>query len=188
MKRNHLAMLLLAIGAVLVLAACSSGDSSGDGDATSTTAASAEGDSSATTAPSSGGGSNAPSHAIVEGMQKDLKATGYYQGDLDGIYGSQTTEAIKELQRDAGITVDGRWGPETHKAMQTALGTAESDAVKELQSELKDLGYYTGDVDGVYGESTIIAVTNLQQDCGIELDGVYGPETHSCLVDLGGDA
>ena len=35
---------------------------------------------------------------------------------------------------------------------------SSGQAVKDLQQRLKDLGYYTGKVDGTYGESTIVAV------------------------------
>ena len=54
--------------------------------------------------------------------------------------------------------------------------------------EMKDLGYYTGTVDGIYGPATVEAVKKVQGDRGLTQDGIYGPQTHDCLVDLGGDA
>jgi N-acetylmuramoyl-L-alanine amidase len=50
-------------------------------------------------------------------------------------------------------------------------------AVSELQAVLQLLGYYTGSVDGVYGESTAKAVTQFQEAAGIPADGIVGPGT-----------
>jgi N-acetylmuramoyl-L-alanine amidase len=49
--------------------------------------------------------------------------------------------------------------------------------VSELQAALKLLGYYTGTVDGIYGESTAIAVTQFQRSAGLTADGIVGPAT-----------
>jgi N-acetylmuramoyl-L-alanine amidase len=54
--------------------------------------------------------------------------------------------------------------------------------VSELQALLKLLGYYTGAVDGVYQESTAIAVTAFQRAAGLAADGVTGPSTWSRLL------
>ena len=70
-----------------------------------------------------------------------------------------------------------------------ALGEEPSTKIiKELQTELKDLGFYDGPIDGIYGPATVEAVKKLQAECGLPQDGIYGPDTHACLVDLGGDA
>ena len=53
----------------------------------------------------------------VTQIQTKLKRWGYYTGNIDGIYGSQTLEAVKYFQRKNGLTVDGIAGPATLKAM-----------------------------------------------------------------------
>ena len=53
----------------------------------------------------------------VTQIQTKLKRWGYYNGNIDGIYGSQTVEAVKYFQRKNGLTVDGIAGPQTLKAM-----------------------------------------------------------------------
>ena len=53
----------------------------------------------------------------VTQIQTKLKRWGYYNGNIDGIYGSQTQEAVKYFQRKNGLTVDGIAGPATLKAM-----------------------------------------------------------------------
>lgn len=44
---------------------------------------------------------------------------------------------------------------------------SEGEEVVELQTALKDLGYFEGEVDGFYGEETLHAVFEFQKDNGI---------------------
>ena len=53
----------------------------------------------------------------VKQIQTKLKRWGYYSGNVDGIYGSQTLSAVKYFQRKNGLTVDGIAGPATLKAL-----------------------------------------------------------------------
>lgn len=53
----------------------------------------------------------------VRQIQEKLKRWGYYKGNVDGIYGSQTLSAVKSFQRKNGLTVDGIAGDKTLKAM-----------------------------------------------------------------------
>ena len=49
--------------------------------------------------------------------------------------------------------------------------------VSALQTELKNGGYYTGEIDGNYGSSTEAAVRAYQEAHGLTVDGVAGAET-----------
>lgn len=53
----------------------------------------------------------------VTQIQTKLKRWGYYKGGIDGIYGSQTLEAVKYFQRKNGLKVDGIAGKQTLEAM-----------------------------------------------------------------------
>lgn len=53
----------------------------------------------------------------VTQIQTKLKRWGYYKGNVDGIYGSQTLEAVKYFQRKNGLVVDGIAGTKTLQAM-----------------------------------------------------------------------
>ena len=55
-------------------------------------------------------------------------------------------------------------------------GSTRSE-VKTLQQKLKDLGFYNGDVDGIFGTQTQTAVRNFQRSVGITVDGIAGPTT-----------
>lgn len=53
----------------------------------------------------------------VRQIQTKLKRWHYYFGNIDGIYGSQTMEAVKYFQRKNGLKVDGIAGKNTLAAM-----------------------------------------------------------------------
>lgn len=59
---------------------------------------------------------------------------------------------------------------------------SQGEAVLELQAVLKLMGYYAGPVDGVYTQSTAIAVEHFQRDAGLNPDGVVGPNTWDRLL------
>lgn len=56
------------------------------------------------------------------------------------------------------------------------LGSSGSE-VKRIQQKLKELGYYNGNIDSVYGTQTKNAVTKFQKNCGITADGICGKQT-----------
>ena len=53
--------------------------------------------------------------------------------------------------------------------------------VSEIQQKLKDWGYYSADVDGIYGSRTEAAVLLFQQKNGLAADGKAGTETLAAL-------
>lgn len=60
----------------------------------------------------------------VKDVQYRLRNWGYFKGDIDGIYGWKTAQAVKDFQSKNGLTVDGIAGPETLAAL--GLPTGES--------------------------------------------------------------
>ena len=53
--------------------------------------------------------------------------------------------------------------------------------VKNIQTKLKNLGYYTGAIDGIFGSKTKSAVVRFQSDYGLTVDGIVGTKTLSAL-------
>lgn len=53
--------------------------------------------------------------------------------------------------------------------------------VKEIQTKLKNWGYYSGAIDGVYGSRTEAAVRHFQEKNGLSVDGKAGPKTLAAL-------
>jgi len=59
-------------------------------------------------------------------IQTKLKRWGYYNGSVDGIYGSQTLAAVKWFQRKNGLKVDGIAGTNTLRAMGIYTSSSSS--------------------------------------------------------------
>lgn len=54
---------------------------------------------------------------------------------------------------------------------------SRGEEVRQIQKKLKELGFYSGSVDGIYGTATKQAVIAFQKNCGITADGVTGKKT-----------
>ena len=82
----------------------------------------------------------------VTTIQTKLKRWGYYNGNIDGIYGSQTLAAVKWFQRKNGLVVDGIAGTKTLQAM----GIYNSSSSSSSSSNSNNLNLLAR---LVYGES-----------------------------------
>lgn len=58
----------------------------------------------------------------------------------------------------------------------SAMGSRGSE-VRNIQTRLKNWGYYKGSVDGIYGTLTRSAVKAFQKNHGIKADGICGVKT-----------
>jgi len=56
--------------------------------------------------------------------------------------------------------------------------------VAVLQQKLKQLNYYNGSIDGLYGGGTAEAVKIFQNDNGLKVDGVFGESSFKIIPDL----
>ena len=83
----------------------------------------------------------------VRQIQEKLKRWGYYNGNVDGIFGSQTLEAVKYFQRKNGLTVDGIAGPATLKAMGIFNSSNSSSSSSNNSSDVNLLARI------IYGEA-----------------------------------
>ena len=126
----------------------------------------------------------------VKDLQTKLKKLGYYDAYVDGDYGDTTVAAVRAFQKKYNLTADGIAGKETLKKLDSAYKNANSakdddslrmgdsgSAVKDLQTKLKKLGYYSGTVDSTFGSGTYTAVRAFQKKYNLTADGVAGSET-----------
>lgn len=58
---------------------------------------------------------------------------------------------------------------------------SSGDEVKQIQTKLRDWGYYSGQIDGVYGSKTYEAVKKFQSSNGLQADGIAGSKTLEAL-------
>lgn len=80
-------------------------------------------------------------------IQTKLKRWGYYNGNIDGIYGSQTQEAVRYFQRKNGLAVDGIAGPKTLSAMGITSSSSSSSSSSSNSSNVNLLARL------IYGEA-----------------------------------
>ncbi|WP_448610795.1 N-acetylmuramoyl-L-alanine amidase [Geodermatophilus sp. URMC 60] len=121
------------------------------------------------------------------------------EASLDqAVYDRATELAVRHFQQVRGLTVDGRVGEETYRALSEArwsLGDRllhhdpvrpmRGDDVTNLQDRLHELGYDAGPVDGVFGTETEVGLRAFQRDYGLTSDGTCGPATLRALRQLG---
>ena len=81
-----------------------------------------------------------------------------------GLYDKKTVEAARRI-----------------RAVATLKKGSTGAAVKQLQTDLKTLGYDVGTVDGTYGTKTVAAVKAFQQDHGLTVDGIAGMNTQAAI-------
>lgn len=62
--------------------------------------------------------------STVQEIQRRLKSWGYYDGAVDGIFGSRTEKAVRWFQNRNGLTVDGKVGSQTLAALGIYTGTS----------------------------------------------------------------
>lgn len=123
-------------------------------------------------------------YSNVAAVQARLSTLGYYKSTIDGKWGSGTTAAVKRFQSDNGLKADGIVGTTTANRLKVKLpitggisyGKTDFN-VAAVQARLKTYGYYTGTVDGVWGNGTLRSVLRYQSDKGMTVDGVVGGGT-----------
>ena len=129
----------------------------------------------------------------VRKLQNRLSALGYKPGYTDGKFGASTEAAVMAFQANNGLTVDGKAGPATQRALYGTSAQSSvtystlwpgdtGEAVRNMQYTLYELGYYDGAIDGIYGNTTSDAVRAFQIENSLKpVDGVAGNATLSRL-------
>lgn len=139
----------------------------------------------------------------VTELQTALVKLGYDTNGVDGRFGAGTQRAVISFQKDNGLEADGLAGTKTLELLYAkANGSGSSsgsssgtstgltrtlrrgytgDDVIAVQERLKELGYYTGSIDGVYGSGSIAAATAFQKNNGLKVDGLTGQSTYAAL-------
>lgn len=141
-------------------------------------------------------------------LQSRLVSLNYLKGKADGIFGTQTAQALSAFQRKNSLKADGVAGPATYNVLygsnpqgnqgvitdpskeedsstQTAslrIGDSGSP-VRSMQQRLIDLKYLAGGADGIFGPSTFLALQAFQTNNKLQSDGIAGKLTLAKLSD-----
>jgi peptidoglycan hydrolase-like protein with peptidoglycan-binding domain len=130
-------------------------------------------------------------------VQRHLKELGVYSGAVDGIWGRDSQEALERFQQTRGLQVTSNLNQATLATMgikpadllslsdqpatmagRDVQGRAlNAEAVRTIQGRLKQIGLYSGDADGIWGDSTQAALERFQRDRGLQVSGNVNPNT-----------
>jgi len=141
---------------------------------------------------------------VVEEVQRQLLASGYYKGDIDGVTGKRTRQAIQSYQQANGLTVTGEPTPDladhiryTREVAEASLftGSVEPDPdaearaqIRRVQTGLAELAYSPGAIDGEMNDQTKGAITKFQHDRGLAETGKITPDLLVELSKLSGQS
>jgi murein L,D-transpeptidase YcbB/YkuD len=121
-------------------------------------------------------------------VQNGLTATGYFTGEIDGVYGPATVDAVKKLQSASGLPATGFVDRATAAALNGKVvakgGAAASEAVAHtaaVQSTLKLAGYWTGPVDGQWTPELTASLEKFQTALGVPATGAVDTATLDAL-------
>jgi peptidoglycan hydrolase-like protein with peptidoglycan-binding domain len=130
--------------------------------------------------------------ASVRDAQQRLRQLGYYNGDADGLMGPETEQAILRFQRAQGLDASGQLNTATADALRDSARAARSAAakpveltdatsVRTVQNRLRQLGFYDGPADGVWGPGTQQALERFQRARGLDHVGEPTGATMSAM-------
>jgi N-acetylmuramoyl-L-alanine amidase len=132
----------------------------------------------------------------VRDVQSRLLALGFpidAREIQEHVFGETTEAAVRGLQQERGLLVDGLVGTDSWRELVEAgyaLGDRvlyhrrpyfRGDDVRALQRRLSHLGFDPGREDGIFGERTGQAVRDFQLNVGLHPDGIVGSSTTASL-------
>jgi murein L,D-transpeptidase YcbB/YkuD len=126
--------------------------------------------------------------AYTTALQTSLRDAGYYDGEVDGIYGPMTVEAVQALQEAHGLPSTGTVDRATAAALQDdldaqggAVAQQELTATAAVQQTLKLAGFWDGPVDGMWTPALTEALKDFQTALGVEPSGTVDAATLAAL-------
>lgn len=100
----------------------------------------------------------------VKAMVAELKAQGYYSGSITSSFTSAVQTAVKNFQRDKGLTVDGIAGPNTlHKLFGTVpVGESDTSDLTMTIYPAEKIDWYTGGIQELWPKGANFKVYDVK--------------------------
>lgn len=114
-------------------------------------------------------------------IQALLAKIGYRPGPIDGIFGSQTQQAVIQFQRDNGLTPDGIIGPNTYNALEPLLLGYDRYIIQPGDSFYKIANNYYTTIDKIATANPNLDPRNLR--IGQEIIVPYGIDVVDTNID-----
>lgn len=102
----------------------------------------------------------------VKDLQQRLQILGHYRGNTTGNFGPLTKEAVIRFQKQAGLTPNGIVDSSTKAALITPP-TVRNLSVSQIQTKLKERGFYKGPINGTFTDETKQALKAAQKAYGV---------------------
>jgi peptidoglycan hydrolase-like protein with peptidoglycan-binding domain len=135
--------------------------------------------------------------AAVQNVQAKLQQAGVYSGRIDGIWGADSEAALERFQQQHQLQVTGQMNQATAATLGVNPGSLLAASmpapapppadhllpasVRAVQARLGTLGFYSGPVDGVWGQGTQAAIAGFQRARGLPPDGQLGSATATAM-------
>lgn len=139
------------------------------------------------------------SPGAIRSVQERLRQMGAYSGSVDGVWGNDSQAALQQFQQGHGLQVTGQLNQATAALLNLnpseLLLAGQPDVtavpgparplsraeVRNVQSRMRALGFYRGDLDGVWGPGMQEALQRFQQSSGIQVSGRLNTQTVTAL-------
>ncbi len=126
--------------------------------------------------------------AYTATLQQSLLDAGYYDGQVDGVYGSATVAAVEALQAAHGLPTTGTVDKATAAALEGDLAAKGGAAAEQatastaaVQQTLKLAGFWDGPVDGEWTPALTDALERFQTELGVDPTGTVDAATVAAL-------
>ena len=121
---------------------------------------------------------------VVSALQESLDVLGYDVGPIDGLVGPKSRQAVADFQSDSGLEPSGSVDGPTAIAMAEAAPEAAFFVVEAVQTQLAELGYFTGLIDGEFGDETRAALEAFHRDYEVDGGNEVSADTLTRLTDV----
>ena len=141
------------------------------------------------------------SPSSVMAVQQRLKQAAGYTGRTDGVWGRASANALERFQRSSGLQVTGNLNQATIATLglnagellgaapggvpaSPVTGASEPlgpEAVRTIQGRLRQLGFYSGQIDGIWGPAMQSSIERFQQGRALQATGQLNPATVTAL-------